>query len=367
MKKIMIFFFALIIIGCDSGNVTAPNTETEYYIISDLENSIIKSGYSNNRDNLIIIGYDQNIYPDSISISATLTNESFLLYVPFFDDGGFDQSSNDHIPKDGKFTALLPKNSIPEGSYKLNINAFHGNIEVSNIFDISFSNAKVPIIEFVSNLNNGDILESGFETIISSVKVIDEDNINGVDDTQDLKLEIIKDGSVFKSFNYTRENYEDDFIVEIMRDISSALETGEYTFKFTAKDDFDNISTPYILNITLVNGDPVIVSNNIPESIELEEGDNKTTFSVEISDGQTLSDIDKVEFKLHVSPTLYPMFDDGDPLRGDLIAGDGIYSEIFSFPYNVVTPGEYLYDIIATDKAGNITTSTYTLVIKDDE
>ena len=44
------------------------------------------------------------------------------------------------------------------------------------------------------------------------------------------------------------------------------------------------------------------------------------------------------------------MYDDGNPVHGDAIAGDGIYSQIISLPPTGVTKGTYRWEFQAQDR-----------------
>ncbi len=148
---------------------------------------------------------------------------------------------------------------------------------------------------------------------------------------------------------------------------SNSDPNGDYYFRFNATDVNNENKLLGEKRLVYFNNQPSfppIISNlSIPDSINREVN---FVFSVQVSDGNGLSDIKGVYFELYrpdgsvvysdpnTQTTKFLMFDDGDLNgRGDQTAGDGIYSFKNSFASTAQT-GFWHFEFIAIDKSDSL-------------
>jgi hypothetical protein len=136
---------------------------------------------------------------------------------------------------------------------------------------------------------------------------------------------------------------------------------GEYTLQYYLEDNFGNVALAAEHNFIYNNGvadiAPVVSNLVAPDSVTLDT--TATTFiniSIQAADSNGLNDIELVFFNSFLpngnpstqNPVI--MFDDGNSVHGDAVAGDGIYSQIISLPPTGVTKGTYRWEFQARDR-----------------
>ena len=141
---------------------------------------------------------------------------------------------------------------------------------------------------------------------------------------------------------------------------SQSYLNGKYTIQYFIVNHNDNVvlaaehSFNYNNNITDI---PPVVSNLIaPDTVSLASDIVHIPLSVQVADSNGLGDIEYVFFNSFLpngnpsSQNPFLMFDDGNPVHGDAVAGDGIYSQIISLPPTGVTKGTYRWEFQARDR-----------------
>jgi hypothetical protein len=135
---------------------------------------------------------------------------------------------------------------------------------------------------------------------------------------------------------------------------------GDYTIKFSVTG-FDGINKPVaVANFFFNNGQdnvPPVISNTVidPDTVVVDTTVVILT-SVEVADLNGLSDILEVYFIVHKpdgtsNNNKFQLFDDGNIVNGDQIAGDGIYSRLIQVD-ETNQKGTYRFEFQAKDRLG---------------
>ncbi|MGE5354385.1 MAG: hypothetical protein ACM3P0_20040 [Acidobacteriota bacterium] len=145
------------------------------------------------------------------------------------------------------------------------------------------------------------------------------------------------------SRSYVNGTYKLEYFVQSIDGVTNKV--AEHTFKY------DNKQIDY---------PPVLSNLVIPDTVNAGELFN---FSVRVEDKNGLNDIKKVYFKfIRLEDNTFSinsdMFDDGDPLHGDALQGDGIYS--FRNYFTTATKGktrQFVFQAVdRSDSLSNIIT-----------
>lgn len=127
----------------------------------------------------------------------------------------------------------------------------------------------------------------------------------------------------------------------------------------------------FIYNNNITDAAPVVSNLVAPDTVTISADTVHINLSIQVADSNGLKDIEYVFFNSFLpngnpsSQNPFLMFDDGNPVHGDAIAGDGIYSQIISLPPTGVTKGTYRWEFQAQDrekKTSNII--THYIVVK---
>ncbi len=148
--------------------------------------------------------------------------------------------------------------------------------------------------------------------------------------------------------------------------LSSSLKSGQYQLEYFVQDKIQAsgsntkmVGSKLIKVLgAVVNSSPVISNLVMPDTVDM---GNQFSFSVTVSDSNGLTDIKEVFYELfdpdgtQISNssgiTKFPMFDDGDEnSSGDVVAGDGIYTTLLTFPSGQKT-GFWEFRFKAADKS----------------
>jgi len=297
---------------------------------------------------------------DSIYVKAYFTNGINIVDINLYDDGVSDDSlRSDLVASNNTWSGGINSNDFPnEGIWQLNVDILVANSIVINehIFsDILVNQNTSPEITSIIGIEGADTLESGFDTKILTISIIDPDNdALGYNDNQTLKLEIRNRDNIDKDYEFVREDPLSDMIISLDSTLASGLATNDnYTLTFIATDYYGEADSLEIRNIRIENTAPTIKNVEYPDSINTTESGVFWVYT-QINDSQghlSHQDIDKVEIVINSTP--YELLDDGDfAMSGDENENDGIYT--IGFSYDVGDSGFFSMQILAYDKAGNI-------------
>ncbi len=138
----------------------------------------------------------------------------------------------------------------------------------------------------------------------------------------------------------------------------------------------DNSGTTKLAAINYFNFDngqtnvaPVISNLAAPDTVSLGASTTPILLTVQVDDGNGLSDIQSVFFNSYLPPDGHPsssnpfvMYDDGT--NGDKVAGDGIYSLTIGLPPSA-SKGTYRFEFQAKDRSGALSNKIiHNLVVK---
>ncbi len=364
---IFIALFLLNLTSCsDDEDNKVESIERYINIIED--ETIIPEKVAFNRDKQIVfkIKIEENYVEldlgDYLIMDTELyLNDSTIVPITFFDDGGIDPMSYDFVAQNKLWTGVVNSLDFPsEGSYLLrdSIRMLDDYGNVTNLLTLNRSiivkENRAPVIESITGISSGDILESGFDNLELEIDVTDEDNdINSNNDSQLLYFSLLDSMDlVLKVDTVTRAELLDNFEIILDSTYAAGVKSSSfYKLQFLAEDEFNTFSnTELYENIRIENEKPIV------DSVRIVRSDSLYFIRAYINDKQgnlSNEDINEVKMKFSVGTTWEDMFDNGDfSLYGDENIDDGIYSVIFNF--SGVPIGTYEFEVIVSDKDGNI-------------
>jgi hypothetical protein len=160
--------------------------------------------------------------------------------------------------------------------------------------------------------------------------------------------DITKDDNTFSnkypfSQSFLNGNYNIRFFVQDLN--NKVLMVAEHNFRYNN-------------NITDI---PPIVFNLIaPDTASIASDTLHIPLFIQAADSNGLNDIQYVYFNSFLpsgkasSQNPFLLYDDGNSIHGDVLAGDGIYSQIISLPPSGVTLGTYRWEFQAIDRERKI-------------
>jgi hypothetical protein len=141
---------------------------------------------------------------------------------------------------------------------------------------------------------------------------------------------------------------------------SQSYFNGKYTIQYYIVNNNDQLSLvaehSFVYNNNIADVPPVVFNLVAPDTVSLASDTVHIPLSIQVADSNGLKDIEFVFFNSFLpsgkpsSQNPFIMFDDGNPLHGDAVAGDGIYSQIISLPPTGVTLGTYRWEFQAQDR-----------------
>lgn len=291
-------------------------------------------------------------------------NDSTVVPITFFDDGGINSNSHDFIAHNKLWTGVINSLDFPiEGDYifKDSIRVIDGYENVTNLLTITkIIKVKLnsePIIESITGIASGDTLKSGFETFTIEADVTDDDNdINSDNDSQILYLSLLDStDNILKIDTISRSTVLDDFEIILDPTYAAGMKNSSlYKVQFQAEDEFETFSNIELVdNVRIENEKPVV------DSVKVSNFENIYDFEAFVTDKQgslSFQDIETVEFQLMVQgSSFHEMFDNGDEVAtGDEFLNDATYTIRVAFPDTTHIGEEYFFKIRSLDKAGNM-------------
>jgi len=141
---------------------------------------------------------------------------------------------------------------------------------------------------------------------------------------------------------------------------SQSYLNGKYTIQYYLINSNNNTELVaehnFIYNNNLADAAPVVSNLVAPDTVSLNSGaTTDINLSIQVADSNGLNDINIVffnSFKPNGDPATgnpFLMYDDGNILHGDAVAGDGIYSLIISLPSGT-NKGTYRWEFQARDR-----------------
>ncbi len=301
---------------------------------------------------------DAGITLVEIVFSDSLGNK--VLGVSMYDDGDAAGSgSGDVIAFDHIYSAILvgSRLGLPDGEYTVRVRAEATSGEnrqtPSQLVDL-FPNQPPEILK----VDFPDTIAAGMPPADVFITVNDND---GLHDILWVILQGFNGGGNTPAFQDTIWNPLDNSPVFRMTVDSAfaARRKGNIQLHFLAEDRAGDFSEAVNKNVFFVNTPPVLLSIQVPDTIMIPvTGINVDTVRAEVTDGQSLEDIQSVYFISQIRRTdgtlgspsdpVY-LLDDGDLTgSGDHFAGDGQYSRIIRIePGN--TAGTYLFSFRTVD------------------
>jgi hypothetical protein len=141
---------------------------------------------------------------------------------------------------------------------------------------------------------------------------------------------------------------------------SQSYLNGKYTIQYYIIDINDKTllaaEHSFIFNNNITDVPPIVSNLVAPDTVTITSDTTHISLSIQASDSNGLKDIEFVFFNSFLpngkpsSQNPFLMFDDGNPVHGDAVAGDGIFSQIISLPPTGVTKGTYRWEFQARDR-----------------
>ena len=135
---------------------------------------------------------------------------------------------------------------------------------------------------------------------------------------------------------------------------------GKYNIQYYIVNNNDKVSLVaehnFLFNNNIADVAPVISNLGAPDTVAIATDTLHINLSLQVADSNGLKDIDIVFFNSFLpngnpsSQNPFLLYDDGNPVHGDAVPGDGIYSQIISLPPSGVTKGTYRWEFQAKDR-----------------
>jgi len=290
---------------------------------------------------------------DAVNMQLEIINNNSVIYTAALLDDGLVEESGDRVKYDGIFSVMFSVSQFPgTGSYRVRIS---GSIQ-----DEPFSEEKNIMV-----LNNEppQILSVTLpDTLNESVQefTFDFSDGNGFTDLDSFALEIFQDEQLnvlFRSTGYAVNSVDAETGSFLVNPSFGAGMKGNKWFRVILKDLFESDTLTISEPVYIINTLPELVNVILQDSVEIPQGDdiNYVPVSAKVRDMRGLQDIAEVYFTAN-GQGHFTLYDDGGILgEGDVIAGDGIYSETLSIT-SANNPGINTFVFYALDKAGQTST-----------
>lgn len=141
---------------------------------------------------------------------------------------------------------------------------------------------------------------------------------------------------------------------------SQSFLNGKYTIQYYIINSNDQVSLAaehsFSYNNNIADAAPIVSNLVAPDTVIISSDTIHINLSIQVADSNGLKDIEYVFFNSFLpngnpsSQNPFLMFDDGNPVHGDAVAVDGIYSQIISLPPTGVTKGTYRWEFQARDR-----------------
>lgn len=289
------------------------------------------------------------------------------LDLQMFDDGdALGNNSGDVVAFDQIYTVKIigSQLSLVQGTYQVRISAQANSGEVRESLNYSidiFPNQAPEIVNYFFP----DTIALHMPATEIQFTVNDNDGLN---DILWVVIQGFETGISFPVFQDTLPNPGNNSPVFVLHIDSSyaAGKIGNYELNIFAEDRVNDKSAELIHPVVMENSAPELLQISVPDTMLIfSTGSNVDTVRADVTDGQSLADIQSVYFISQIrrqDGTLGPesdpiyLFDDGDISQsGDPAADDGEYSRIIRIdPGN--TPGTYIFTFNAQDKVNQFST-----------
>ena len=191
---------------------------------------------------------------------------------------------------------------------------------------------------------------AGIKSVFVNLIAPDESNLNSS------PVPLYNDGNVTLHGDTTKG----DSTFSNKYPFSQSYLNGKYTIQYYLINSNNNTELVaehnFIYNNNLADAAPVVSNLVAPDTVSLNSGaTTDINLSIQVADSNGLNDINIVffnSFKPNGDPATgnpFLMYDDGNILHGDAVAGDGIYSLIISLPSGT-NKGTYRWEFQARDR-----------------
>ena len=280
--------------------------------------------------------------------------------------------SGDVAAGDGIYTRMVNSGfAESEGEYRAIFKVVSLDSSVDSTFEYSISvYENDPPVIYTPNPPL-DTLASGFTAFDINLLVTDP---QGPSDVSTVKFELYLAGAPMETEYFLEDpNSDSIYTYHFEPSFAAGLNTSNYGLSFSAEDSLGGISFLPDITVFIENTQPLLAYATVDSDTLVVPDPGDTSYvlvTVEVSDPQTLADIDSVKIN-YERPTQgwtlgYPMADNGlpwdlelylqgQPYLGDEIAGDGIFT--FTKPYTTndsttVEPGTHKFHIQCKDRVG---------------
>jgi hypothetical protein len=283
-------------------------------------------------------------------------------------------SSGDVVPGDYVYRLMLNANfAATEGSYLIQLHA--GSTE--EISSLPFVQSPAGVLTWsdtaVVSANSAptldaltsvlpDSLHSGFAQETWSVEITDPDQPAGDSVLAvDMALVDLPDDTL-RTLILSRGG-SDRWTLLADSSFAAGLTTGEYEFRFSAVDRFDERSASLDTTVWIENTAPALTDEDIPDTVYAPAGPESNYYSllVKVQDLQSRADIQQVYYDVidptnvffsHEDHPLWVLTDGGS--YPDETAQDGTYTVEVEIQPTVSNFGTYQFIFYGEDKAGNV-------------
>lgn len=361
------FVFLFVVVACDEV-VVEPEAGPEFAVVAieipgkiDIENPrLYRFAFkvTHPQGTGVINSVTMNILNDS--------QTSTVLSAIMFDDGGaVNPNSGDIVARDGIYTVQISSDSMvfAGGRFFAGATANADDSEMQSEF-IAFV-AERNIAPRIAGFNAPDTLYSGANFPAVTASVIDS---NGLGDVASVNLRLLQGANIVGEFPLVTSSDTSGIIGQYQLSIDSS---------FAAERIGDYLLQIHVVDLSgaqdLSSQEPIFIENEIPtvsnpalrDTLQRPAAGSDTIHvKLSVDDPQGLPDISEVSFTVTLiggnTSSPISMFDDGNPDptnsdNGDLIAGDGRFSQVISIN-STNQLGTYVFEFSATDKVSQIST-----------
>jgi hypothetical protein len=267
-------------------------------------------------------------------------------------------SPSDRLPADNVFRFVIPATNFPTADDLVLIaRAYRDNALVwsDSLTGISASSNITPQI---TSLLLSDTLSSDLQSWPWSLNALDADS----DEQLTLTVSVNIGGGWVDRFSVALAQVTPgQFTIDSsFSDVDRVGLRGGQEFRYMVSDRRSKSDSRIVMQY-IINQPPQILSINFPDTLIIREGQNSaTTYTLALSDPETLADIDSVVTNFYrpddsFSSSIFQFNDDGN--NGDAVAGDGIYSLAIANPNSAGegdrNVGDWTIRYYSRDRAGN--------------
>ena len=367
MKKYLIVFLPLFLIGCGQRELPQQNGNSEPLVI---EKKVVPAVVNPGGAYFVSVRVLGGAGADSVRLDVYAENQSspFTSYALFDDGGNVHPDDGDQVAFDGYFcqNIIWATDGGGQQNYTWRFVATDAAGLAGQPFETSVASQRnsAPVLQHVET---PDSLPSGFDgEMVFRVHVADS---NGVADVERVSYSAYKNGVL--NFEVNLELQSPGIFIATMDKLFAIGKNGLYELRFKATDKSGGESAVVSKNVFIGNNAPQLLDFVHADSVQMPSAGHMVAFliSVRVEDDQSLLDVNEVKLEwkkpdgTFSANSPFTLFDNGlpwnedftgwdDGWRGDVTADDGIYSITGIFDPNQPL-GDYELTFYARDYSGN--------------